>query len=86
MKDSCPLYTAAALLNTRLNSSVPARQYLVGDVVELKLGHYKMPEYIVGKAFALDMVLCIQRSKPMTQNLHTLSLRAYSFRHIRSSP
>ena len=38
----------------------------------------------VGIAF--DMVLCIQRSKPKTQNLHTLSLRAYSFRHIRSSP
>ena len=32
------------------------------------------------------MVLYIQRSKPKTQNLHTLFLRAYSLRHTRSGP
>ena len=47
------MITAKMSLNARLNSSVPARQYLVGDVVKLKLGHYKMPKYRVGKASKL---------------------------------
>lgn len=39
------MMAAKATLNARLNKAVPDRAYQVGDMVKLKLGHYKLPTY-----------------------------------------
>ena len=80
------MITAKMRMNARLNSSVPEQRYLVGDVVKLKLGHYKMPEYTVGKASKLRQKYFGNFEVVAVHSLTAIELRLPEYMHIRVHP
>ena len=80
------MITAKERMNARLNSAVPDQQYRVGDVVKLKLGHYKMPEYMVGKASKLRQRYFGNFEVVAVHSPNAIEIHLPKYMHVRVHP